>query len=779
MGSKRNEILGLTLIYLIIGLYSNEFTALVQAESESTAKIDSRLLSLIGQYASDYYNPEWDLTLDQYRAWIATIAWGEGGKGGYTAHSQYGKYKEAKLDGDRFDHVVIGDRFRFSTGIGPFQLDRLQETAFWPTIKKLNPKEALLYVLNWHYTNKGKGANLASFSDNSPWLAVRPGRVESCWKEVTGSEWDDHKSGKNEKLAWTDVVNRIRMDEPEYLFENNVRYIGKVRWMVNFITETDKKVSFNRYYDTFSITARTWDGVPLFSYYYAYDRSAGCEVWVLDNSGEENEFRYIFVREYVTGPLPEHRTHEGAYWIGDRYIALAGETTLTEPALDLSDKQCPSISDGLHWLRREQNLDGSWTYSGRITEENVGLTSIAVLSFLNWGLDETDFNVLQAINWILEQQKIDGSITTGTYEVYDTSLAILALVATRKSKYYSNITSATNFLISIQNDEDTGYSQLSKYYGGWPYWKGMSDWADLSNSQFVMLALWYAEQFNPTDTIVPAEVWNKAEIFVTRCQNRKESNPDYSFYNDGGFIYQPSSTIWAGGQSYASMTAAGLWGLFTCGVNKEDGRIRDAWKWLENNYHIDQNYPMGNLFLYYYLYGLSKACLLWGVNSIAGHDWYQEMTEFLINNQQSDGRWAGTNPTEEPDVVATCWALLALESKLIAPGGKLSVKVDSPADLHLYDPLNRHVGINYETGKVELQIPGANYSGPETEPQIIEVFDPTAGDYRIRLVGREEGAFILIIEGMVDNETIYSKAFEGHISIGEEKELSAVLPAIA
>jgi hypothetical protein len=746
------------------------FSGLIKATGatdQPTAKIDNELLNLIDEYAEGFYDGRWNLTLEQYKAWVATIAWGEGGRGGYTAHSRYAP------GSDVFYHKVVGKEFNFSTGIGPFQLD--VHGANWPTIKKLNPKEALFDVLKWHCYDfkekykrifgteiKPEDVTLANFSEISDWNGVTPGRVEAKWKEVTGTNWDTHKTGRVE-LDWQQIRSQIGTNVLEYSFGRNVIYKGRLKWHVSFTTDSEKHVSLDGYYDTWLITARDDTGRATFDYYYTYDKKTCCEVWVW-----ANDLRYIFVRDYTTGRLPEHVSGN-----------VAGEDTLEEEALNLNDMQWPQISKALNWLREQQNMDGSWTYAGRIIEENVGLSSLALLSLLNWGLDEVDFTVLKAINWILEEQKSDGSMTTGIYEVYDTSLAVLALTATRNKNYYNNITAAARFLIDIQNDEDTGYSKTDKYYGGWPYWKGMTDWADLSNTQFAMLALWYAEQFNPSDTIVPADVWDKAEIFLTRCQNRKASNPDYSFYDDGGFIYQPESTIWASGRSYGSMTAAGLWGLFTCGIGKEDGKVKDAWEWFENNYHIDQNYPMGNKFLYYYLYCFAKACMLWNVNNIAGHDWYQEMSELIINNQQAEGHWLGTDPYEEPDLVATCWALLALETKIIAAGTKLRVKVDSPADLHIYDPLDRHVGINYETGEVEIEIPEASYSGPETEPQIIEIPDPIAGNYRIRLVGREKGAYTLTIEGMIGNETAYSRNFEGIIDIKEEKELNAIISGIA
>lgn len=424
------------------------------------------------------------------------------------------------------------------------------------------------------------------------------------------------------------------------------------------------------------------------------------------------------------------------------------------------------IGKGLTWLRCHQNQNGSWTYSGRITEENVGVTSIATAAFLNHGINESDPAVRKAIDWTLSKQKTNGSITAGGYAVYDTSLAILALVASQNDNYYDEIQQATQFLVDIQNDEDTGYSESDKYYGGWAYWTGMQNWADLSNTQFVLLALHYAEKFDSDDAIVPPAVWTKAKTFLTRCQNREASNPDYNFYDDGGFIYQPGSTTWGNGRSYGSMTAAGLWGLYTCGVNRSDGRVKAAWNWISNHYYADQNYPIGDLFLYYYLYSLAKACWLWNVTEIDGHDWYEDMKELLIDNQQEDGHWPGTDAHEEPDLVATCWALLALETKPTTPEATaLIIQIASPADLHLYDSEGRHVGMNYEIGMVEIEIPGATYSGPGSDPQVIRLPDP-AGTYRVEILGKQKGDYTLTIEGILGDNTVFSQSFAGSTDVG-------------
>lgn len=236
------------------------------------------------------------------------------------------------------------------------------------------------------------------------------------------------------------------------------------------------------------------------------------------------------------------------------------------------------------------------------------------------------------------------------------------------------------------------------------------------------------------------------------------------------------------------MTAAGLWGLYTIQEGLDEGidwRVNLAWAWINNHYYIDQNYgikPYPTRLLYYYLYSLAKAAILWGRDTIKEKDWYDDMSKYLISVQQEDGDgngyWLGTDG-DEPDLVATCWALLALETKLDLQGRALEVAVQSPVDLHLYDPEGRHVGIDYDTGEVEIGIPGATYSGSETEPQVIRIADPTAGSYRIVLVGRETGSYALTIRGYVRESVVSETTFSDKVIEGEIIESPLTLSAIA
>jgi len=121
---------------------SKQFTV-IYSPTGTIAKIDKNLLDLIDKNAGSYYNKNWDLTLNQFKAWITTIAWAEGMLGGYTAHST------GAPGSDVFYHKDVGDKFMFSTGIGPFQLDVHGKN--WQTIEKLNITKALSDVLEWHF----------------------------------------------------------------------------------------------------------------------------------------------------------------------------------------------------------------------------------------------------------------------------------------------------------------------------------------------------------------------------------------------------------------------------------------------------------------------------------------------------------------------------------------------------------------------------------------------------------------------------------------------------
>jgi len=61
----------------------------------------------------------------------------------------------------------------------------------------------------------------------------------------------------------------------------------------------------------------------------------------------------------------------------------------------------------------------------------------------------------------------------------------------------------------------------------------------------------------------------------------------------------------------------------------------------------------------------------------------------------------------------------------------------SDLDLHAYDVNGNHVGVNYVSGEIEIQIPGASYGGSSENPEWIRVPHSNGYDYRVEVVGLE------------------------------------------
>jgi len=542
------------------------------------------------------------------------------------------------------------------------------------------------------------------------------------------------------------------------------------------------------------------------------------------NAGNPSDPNDIYVAvtgiPYVTSFNVEIGGKRATYELVDKFLMRFGVFTLkvTPPTQDnegkynlkvtaffddLSDSDIESsaveytvappaepIERGLAWLRTRQRTDGSW-YCKQGTY--VGVTSLIATAFLNAGYDENDPTVRKAIQYIVRNVHSDGSIYSQYYRrTYETSLAIIALVATHNETYRNVIENAKDWLINSQWDEHCYWGSVSKdnwYYGGFGY--GYNVRPDLSNTQFALLALDAAglPRDDPT--------WTKAQVFLHRCQDvdfpitLNVEGEDYVVepynvkHNDGGFAYTPTDSR----ASYGSMTGAGVWGLLLCGVDINDPRAVAAVNWIRNHYTWDEN-PVGhgNWVLYYYYLSMSKALLMTGLETIDGHDWYNELYNKLVGLQrvinEQQGYWVNTNPSGFEDLpeLVTAYAILSLETRAkVPPVQRLSYVtfiLRSAAHLNLYDPFRRFVGIDYVTGTVLSDIPTAVYSGPFSEPQYIVIVNPTAGHYTTELVGQAEGTYELTIQGYYGSEQTYSETYADFISPGEVFDSNVVISAI-
>jgi hypothetical protein len=110
---------------------------------------------------------------------------------------------------------------------------------------------------------------------------------------------------------------------------------------------------------------------------------------------------------------------------------------------------------------------------------------------------------------------------------------------------------------------------------------------------------------------------------------------------------------------------------------------------------------------------------------------------------------------------------------------ELNFTLASGADLHVYDPADRHVGWNYETGELEIQIPNATFVWVG-DTQIVTIPDPIAGNYTTRLVGTSEtwSTYELSIEAISETEVLYAETHENIISKGQTYESTTTIMSV-
>jgi uncharacterized protein (DUF2141 family) len=154
------------------------------------------------------------------------------------------------------------------------------------------------------------------------------------------------------------------------------------------------------------------------------------------------------------------------------------------------------------------------------------------------------------------------------------------------------------------------------------------------------------------------------------------------------------------------------------------------------------------------------------------------VSELESKQDRFDGRWPSMY-WEEPDVMATAEAILAIETQMPPPAGMptlLHVILGSYADLYITDPDGRHLGIDPNTGQVVNEIPGAAFS--RNLEQIAVIPYPLNGTYDISLIGTGAGPYNLTVEGKINGTMVSSASFLGNASRGVTQEWTATITEI-
>ncbi|MDX2111173.1 MAG: hypothetical protein SFY80_13135 [Verrucomicrobiota bacterium] len=345
-----------------------------------------------------------------------------------------------------------------------------------------------------------------------------------------------------------------------------------------------------------------------------------------------------------------------------------------------------ALSRGHDFLLSQQGGNGSW-------KQDPAITGLVVYAFV---LDplynpniKSEMALARAITYLEDFVKPDGGIYRKDYAHYTTAVCLLAFSETKQAKYRDIIKNARQYLIVSQVDESENYKPDHPYYGGIGY--GGDERPDLSNTHLAMEAIRAADRYEARftgavpeatgDTTIkqaaPELHWEKALIFLNRCQNVKAVNTmDYAT-DDGGFIYETGTYKAERSHSYGSMTYAGVKSLIYANVKKDDIRVQKAAAWIRDHYTWKENPGFGTTSLFYYFMTGAKSLSVLGDDFVVtpdgiAHNWREEIIRQILSLQGEDGSWLNSNGQYWENIkdLSTAYNLIALKYTLQGLSGE-------------------------------------------------------------------------------------------------------------
>ncbi len=430
---------------------------------------------------------------------------------------------------------------------------------------------------------------------------------------------------------------------------------------------------------------------------YAYVNPSG-EKHIQESDNANNVTHAAITATPITFPqvTPEEiqaAIDRGVAWIESRQ-GKSSRTCLqcgVENQIILSCFNCNASLKGL----AENFVPGSkWNFG----EDPLQETALALQALMASGRKTTDYAVQKGIAFLLEQD-------WNALDVYQYAVLIPVLVATGNAEYKRNAQFAVNQLVKKQLPVKGNEFADPRDDGGWGY--GFS--ADGAHMNMVIYALYAAKQWGLE---IPEQTWERAEKWIRRNQ-----------IDTGGWLYNlvDNGSPWAIGV-YGSMTATGLWALRACGVSTEDSQIQSGVDWLERYWSLTRN-PGCNSWLYYYLLSLQRFCdIPPKMKTLAGHNWYDEISRMMVARQHPDGRWHGA----ESDFLATCFAVMTLSRALVGPTEPNIVVVPqtlrfSPPSPRVGEPVRLKVTLTNDGTQID-EILRVKFFADDEEIETAEVF---------------------------------------------------------
>jgi hypothetical protein len=321
-----------------------------------------------------------------------------------------------------------------------------------------------------------------------------------------------------------------------------------------------------------------------------------------------------------------------------------------------------AIDKAISYLRSKQK-NGSWEHVG-ISSFPGGVTCLAMLALLEAGVDPSDRSIQGGLRVVRKLEPAD------TYVV---ALQIMVLAKATPKDDLVQMKRLVEWLKAkaVREKEKDGSERLM----GWGYSnpnKQATRGADNSNTQYAVLALWFASQ---AGIPIESRLWKEIRAMYIAGQQKS-----------GGWSYWPEKRGNRFDDERLTMTAAGICGLLIadmelakdpaergdnrnrgCGPEVGNLPLENALKNFGRNFAIDS---ANTSWRYYHLYGVERTGRLSGLRFFAGEgdvlstgkDWYRAGVRFLLDTvpPRGEGWWGRDGNHDSQEIVATSFCLLFL-----------------------------------------------------------------------------------------------------------------------
>src|SRR5271157_1877501 len=352
-----------------------------------------------------------------------------------------------------------------------------------------------------------------------------------------------------------------------------------------------------------------------------------------------------------------------------------------------------AIRDGLRYLKQEQRADGSWDEVSQPAK--TGTTSLVTLAIWTAGEKPDSPSVRKALTHL---RRFGPEDLRSTYAI---ALQTMVFAAAEPERDQLRIAANVSWLESAQ------IKPPRKPPGCWTYNESPQG-GDNSNTQYALLGLNAATEVGVP---VKAEVWALARLYWENTQRR-----------DGGWGYHAGDQF-----STSSMTCAGVSSLVitgskrfqgaeylqgalihNCGQGATSPSLQNAIDWLGANFSVGQNFPMGQQWKHYFLYGLDglAGSLRFAFSvSTTGIAWGPRSWSAPRTGYRASGEVSRSNPSWPPASRFCFWPRAARRSwSTSSATGPGETGITIPTTSATLSPSSRATGKTSSPGRSSIPL---------------------------------------------------------------------------